>query len=240
MLRLFAFAGGGIAVIGLVVVLVITMTTGLPGDTPSTPDGPQESLPPLAMACPPPTEPPPESDNLPEVEGERTVDESSGISYKAYGDPWLPWNQNWTNGELEVSYQIGQYFVTEEYAGGQYLASILSGKVAAAVNDGTDLDLECVSEQVAIDVRDNYYPQPNQMEKLRDEAVTLGGRPAWLRVFRLSFEREGLTATDELVGVALIDVGRPEAAVLYVSIPGTHRQYDDVVDEVMESVRPTD
>jgi hypothetical protein len=34
-------------------------------------------------------------------------------------------------------------------------------------------------------------------------------------------------------------VGRPNAAILYVSIPGTHRQFDHVVDEVVESVRPT-
>jgi hypothetical protein len=32
-------------------------------------------------------------------------------------------------------------------------------------------------------------------------------------------------------------MGRPEAAILYVSIPGTHRQYDEVTDEVLESVR---
>ena len=67
----------------------------------------------------------------------------------------------------------------------------------------------------------------------------LGGRPAWVTKFRLHFHASGLKATDELVGLALIDVGRPEAAILYVSIPGTHRQYDHVVDEVLDSVRPT-
>ena len=236
----FGVGGAAIAVVGLVVVIVMNLTTGLPGQTSRQPDGPQESLPPLAAACPPPTASPPDDNTAPPYEGEVTVDENSGISYRAYGEPWMPWFQNWTSGELAVSYTVGQYFVTEEYSGGQYLASILSGSVPAAVNDGTDLDLKCVSEQVVADVRDNYYPQPNQMESIRDEAITLGGRPAWIRQFRLSFERQGLQATDELVGVALIDVGRAEAAVLYVSIPGTHSEYDHVVDEVMESVRPTD
>jgi hypothetical protein len=37
--------------------------------------------------------------------------------------------------------------------------------------------------------------------------------------------------------VAIIDVGKPTAAVLYVSIPGTHRQWDYVVDDVIKSVR---
>jgi hypothetical protein len=56
--------------------------------------------------------------------------------------------------------------------------------------------------------------------------------------FRLHFSQEGLTATDELSAVAVIDVGKPTAAVLYVSIPGTHRQYDYVIDDVLTSVRP--
>jgi hypothetical protein len=74
---------------------------------------------------------------------------------------------------------------------------------------------------------------------LRDESATLGGRPAWVTEFRLHFHEEGLKATDELACVAVIDVGRPNAAILYVSIPGTHKQYDYVIDELLASVRPT-
>ena len=88
-------------------------------------------------------------------------------------------------------------------------------------------------------MRAEYYPQPNSMETLRDEQTVIGGRRAWVSKFRLHFHQSGLQATDELVAVVLIDVGRPEAAILYVSIPGTHRQYDPVVDEVVNSVRPT-
>lgn len=240
MMRWFGLGAVGIVVIGVVVVLIITLTTGLPGDKPSIPDGPDESLPPLAQACPPPTEEPAEPQDAPEPEGDRTVDTESGISYKAYGDPWQPWNQTWVAGDLAVEYATGQAFVTETYSGGDYMASILSGHVPAAVNDGTTLDLKCVSDQVAADVRASYYPEPNELEPLTDEAATLGGRPAWLRKFRLSFTADGLEAKSELVGVALIDVGRNEAAVLYVSIPDTHKKFDDVVDEVMESVRPVE
>jgi hypothetical protein len=137
-----------------------------------------------------------------------------------------------------VPYKKGQHFVTEEYSGGQYHASILSAAVPAANNDAVTLDLQCVGRQVAADVRAEYYPQPNTMEPLRDELTTLGGRPAWVSEFRLRFAAPGLTATDERSAVAVIDVGRPTAAVLYVSIPGTHRQFDHVIDEVLSSVRP--
>jgi hypothetical protein len=76
------------------------------------------------------------------------------------------------------------------------------------------------------------------MELLRDERTVVGGRPAWVTIFRLHFSRTGLRATDELAAVACIDVGRPTAAILYVSIPGTHRQFDWVVDDALKSVRP--
>ena len=143
-------------------------------------------------------------------------------------------------GTLEVPYGVGQYFVTEFYGGGEYHASLLSAAVPATVNDGTTIDIECTGRQVAADVRAEYYPRPNPMDLLRDERTTLGGRHAWVTTFRLHFDQPGLTAKDELVAVAVIDVGRPTAAVLFVSIPGTHTQWNHVVDEVLVSVRPPD
>ena len=132
---------------------------------------------------------------------------------------------------------MGQHFVTEEYSLGRYHASILSAAVPAADNDAVTFNLECVGRQVAADVRAEYYPQPNTMDPLRDEVTSLGGRPAWVSEFRLHFSAPGLEAKDELSAVAVIDVGKPTAAVLYVSIPGTHKQFDYVIDEVLSSVR---
>jgi hypothetical protein len=170
--------------------------------------------------------------------GPRTVDREAGISYAAYGPPWVRWDRLWQAGTLRVPYKVGQHFVTEEYAGGEYHASILSAAVPATDNDATTLNLECVGRQVAADVRAEYYPQPNTMDRISDGLTTLGGRPAYVSKFRLHFRSPGLTAIDELSSVAVIDVARPTAAVLYVSIPGTHRQWDYVVDQALASVRP--
>lgn len=240
----FAGAAGGVLVIGLVVVLALVLT-GNTDPFRSSPKSPVDVRPPLARACPPPTSPP--SDPAPPVEpgpppaGPRTVDAEAGISYRRYGAPWQPWNAVWNAGTLQVPYRVGQHFVTEpEYNGfSDYHASILSAAVPAADNDALVLDIECVGRQVAADVRAEYYPQPNEMELLRDERTTLGGRPAWVTVFRLHFTEPGLTATDELAAVACIDVGRTTAAILYVSIPGTHRQYDWIVEDALASVRTT-
>jgi hypothetical protein len=228
--------------LGLVILLAMVMTGG--GAFSRRASGPSDTRPDLAKLCPPPSQdaggggapvPPPP--------GPRTVDGASGISYAAFGEPWQPWHDSWTKGTLHVSYRTGQYFVTESYVDqdgyrSNYLASILSGSVPAANNDSLALDLQCTGRQVAADVRAEYYPRPSEMEPLRDEQTTLGGRPAWVTTFRMHFHQTGLKATDELVGVALVDVGRPQAAILYVSIPGTHRDYDWVVDKVLDSVRP--
>jgi hypothetical protein len=151
----------------------------------------------------------------------------------------VPWDEVWRAGTLEVPYKVGQHFVTERYSRGDYHASILSAAVPAADNDAVTLNLECVGRQVAADVRAGYYPQPNTLDALRDGLTTLGGRPAYVSKFRLHFNEVGLQAKDELSAVAVIDVGRTTVAVLYVSIPGTHQQFDYVVDDVLNSVRPT-
>ena len=237
----FGGVAGGILLLGLTIILILVLTSnGNPFGNKVT--GPTNVKPPLAQACPPPATPPSNGpvapSSLPPVTGPRTVDSTAGISYKAFGSPWEPWGEVWRAGTLEVPYRVGQHFVTETYPGGLYHASILSAAVPATDNDAITVDLECVGHQVAADARASYYPQPNTMDSLRDEMTTLGGRQAWLTEFRLHFNEPGLQAKDELAAIAIIDVGKPSAAVLYISIPGNYRQYDYVVDEVLASVRP--
>jgi hypothetical protein len=237
---IFGSIAGGILAIGLTIILIVVLSSDGNAFGNKT-AAPTDVRPPLAQACPAPTVPPSAGPAAPPsvapATGPRTVDKEAGISYKAYGPPWVAWDEVWRAGTLEVPYKVGQHFITEIYSGGQYHASILSAAVPAADNDAVTLNLECVGRQVAADVRAEYYPQPNTMDPLRDELTTLGGRPAWVSKFRLHFNEPGLNAKEELSAVAVIDVGKPSAAVLYVSIPGTHRQFDYVVDDVLASVR---
>jgi hypothetical protein len=238
---IFGGIAGGILAIGLTIILIVVLSSdGNPFGNKVA--GPTDVRPPLAQACPPPTSVPSNGPiappSAPPVTGARTADTDAGISYKAYGAPWVPWDEVWKAGTLEVPYKIGQHFVTETYPGGAYHASILSAAVPATDNDAVTVNLECVGRQVAADARAGYYPQPNTMDTLRDERTTLGGLPAWVTEFRLHFNEPGLQAKDELAAIAIIDVGKPSAAVLYVSIPGTVRQFDYVVDDVLASVRP--
>ncbi|GAA1774048.1 hypothetical protein [Luedemannella helvata] len=242
---LFWYGGAAAAIVatGLVVILVLALNGGL-GDgrglLSSTPDAPPDVRPTLARLCPPPTggEASPAPSSPPAPKGPRTVDERAGISYRAYGAPWRPWPYLWRMGTLEVPYGSGQFFVTESYLKGDYLASLLSAAVPATVNDSFAVDLACTGRQVAADVRAEYYPQPNRLEPLREASTTLGGRPAWVTKFRVHFDEPTLRARSELVAVALIDVGRPTAAVLYVSVPDTVPDWEWIVDDVLTTVRP--
>ena len=164
-------------------------------------------------------------------------DPDSGISYLVLGAPFKPWDRGtWGSGTLGVQYRTGYYFITETYQGGDYLASVLSGKVPATVGDSLQVNLECAGRQVAEDVRHSYYPQPNVKEQIRDERVVVGGRPAWVSTFHLRFSEDGLKAKGEAVAVVLVDVGRPDAAILYISIPDTHKQYAAEIDKVIASI----
>lgn len=243
LLTRFVAAAGALVAMAIVIAVVLAATgVWRPFDGPIGPlavNPAPDTRPPLARSCPPPTDT--QDPSLPPAPptpaGPRTNDSEAGISYRAYGDPWTIWQENWRGGTLGVHYRIGQHFVTETYAGGTYHASILSGSVPAAVNDGTALDLKCAGQAVTADVRAEYYPQPNRIQMIRNEATTLGGRPAWVSVFRLHFNEPGLAVDNELVAVATINVGRPEAAILYVSIPGSHKQWDWVVNDVLRSTR---
>lgn len=239
-MRYFAGTAGAVVIIGIAAILALTLTGNSPlrKDTAAPPPDTRSQL---AKICPPPSS----GGNLrqptpPTPPGPRTNDPDSGISYRAYGAPWRAWSQDWSDaGDLAVNYRVGQFFITEEYSQGDYLATILSASVPATTNDALAIDLKCTGKQVAADARAAFYPQPNTMVPIRDEQMSLGGLPAWVSEFRLHFHETGLKATSELVLLATIDVGRPNAAILYVSIPGTYSQYDGVIDQLLDSVRPT-
>lgn len=204
---------------------------------------PSPPAPPLARLCAagqPTNEPAPPLTPLPGTPAGRLTDTGAGISYAQQGAPWQPWQDVWLGGQLGVLYQTGYFFVTQQNAGNQpgnrYLATVLSGSVPATTGDALHPDMKCVAQQVAEDVRESFYPGRPERQVLEDRRVSVGGRPGYLMKFHLTFEEAGYDAKGELVSVLLVDVGTPRVAVLYQSIPDTHRQYDPVVDQINASV----
>ena len=247
--RILKWLGGGaigVVAIGLAILLGMVMTGNVNpnGLLNQVAKGPSDTRPRLAKQCPPPSDTA-EAPNVPvpaAPPGPRTVDADAGVSYRQYGAPWGPLHAPWpAQGELNVVFRSGQEIITEpnyDGAGDDYYATILSSHVPAAVNDGLALDLTCAGHQVAADVRAAFYPKKNTMTMLRDEAATLGGRPAWVQKFRMNLDEPGLKAKSELVMIAVVDVGRPDAAIVYVSIPDTKPELEFVADDIVDTIRP--
>lgn len=244
--------GGPLLALMLVLALVAVMGGGRRSDggelAKSVPDPastapPTPDVPPLARLCQanqPTTPPAPASPSAPAPTGPRLVDREAGISYLRAGAPWQPWDRIWTGGVLGVEYRAGYFFVTQhDVAGlnGDYLATVLSGSVPATAGDALHPDMKCVARQVAEDARMSFYPQPNTQQVREDKPVVVDGHPGYLITFHLSFDVPGYDAKGELASVLLVDVGTPDVAVLYQSIPDTHRQYDPLIDQVIASVR---
>jgi hypothetical protein len=168
----------------------------------------------------------------------RVTDANAGISYAGQGEPWRPWDRVWTTPGLNTQFSTGYYIVTQNNTpDGEYYATVLSGTVTARVGDGPPADPRCVAEQVAEDVRQAYYPQPNDRTLLESHPTTVSGHPAYVLRFHLKFHVNGFTAQGEQVGIMVINTGRPQLAVLYLSIPDTVSNFNYLFPQVFTSVQ---
>lgn len=236
----------GVAV-GLVVVIALFAWYAAPGQHTGTGQAagatasaaPVTPVPPLAALCQAGQPVPPSTPHQPPPAGPRVHDVQAGISYADMGTPWQPWRQVWTGGRLGVVYQTGYGLVTQHNvanSGTDYYATVLSGSVPATQGDALHPDLRCVAHQVAADARRNFYPRPNTRSISTDQATVVDGHAGYLITFHLAFDVPGYNAKGELASVLVVDVGKPRVAVLYISIPDTHRQYDRLVNTVTSSV----
>jgi hypothetical protein len=165
----------------------------------------------------------------------RIVDEAAGISYPFLGDGWLQWDRS---SQYETTETSGQYIVTQpEVPGGEeFIAQCTSGPLAPDYGYAGTGSLQSTVTAVADVVRGLHYPQPNERDVRRDEALTVDGAPAWVYEFDLTWDVEGYDSTGERAALLLIDVGLPAPALLYLSIPNTHAELYGVIDRVLDDV----
>ena len=208
----------GLSVLGLVLVVLIGFLVGRPsGSVDGT--GPTALPAPSGSAFPPGTL--------------RIVDEAAGIAYPYLGQGWLEYD---LQDVIETTSTAGQYIVTQEDTpdGGPFIAQCTSGPLSPLFDPAAGL--RPALAQVADSVQLNYYPNPHQLEVLRDEPRTVDGAPAHLLEFDLSWDAEGYEATGERAALLLVDVGRPAPALLYISIPNTHAELYGVIDQLLQAV----
>jgi hypothetical protein len=166
----------------------------------------------------------------------RIIDKAAGISYPFLGDGWFEWDRG---RQYETTQTAGQYFVTQENLPSGYdvfIAQCTSGPLVPEYGWAGPGTLQSTVTAVADAVRGLYYPAPNERSVRRDEAVTVDGAAAWVYEFELSWDVAGYDSTGERAALLLIDVGKPDPALLYLSIPNTHAELYGVIDRVLQDV----
>jgi hypothetical protein len=241
--------GGAVALAVVVLITIIVSGNGgsasnpVVGDRPrdlptELPTRPQVTIAPCDTQAPPSTAPPSPTAAPPAERVPRVSDTGAGISYAGQGEPWRPWDRVWTTPGLNAKFATGYFIVTQtDTPGGEYYATVLSGTVTALVGDGPPADPRCVAEQLLDEVRGAYYPEPNVPTTLEAHPITVSGRPGYLIRSHLTFNVTGYNAKGEGVAILVLNVGRPQLAVLYISVPDTVRGFDYVFSQVFSSVR---
>jgi hypothetical protein len=212
----------GLGALGLVLVVVLALLVGRGGGgAADEPAGPADPPAASGPAFPPGTV--------------RIIDEAAGIAYPYLGDGWFEYDLSPMS---ETSETAGQYFITQEQvpSGGNFIAQCTSGPLSPVFGYAGSGSLQATLQQVVDSARVNYYPAPNEQQIRRDEALTVDGAPAHLIEFQLSWDVEGYEATGERAALLLVDVGRAQPALLYLSIPNTHAELYGVIDQVIASV----
>ncbi|MFG2085780.1 MULTISPECIES: hypothetical protein [unclassified Spirillospora] len=225
--RLLLFGGVGLLVIALVAAAAVYFLKG-GGDEPAEangnagrtaaeqPEAPQVELPPdkrlTAFAGTPSR-----------VLG-RVADPHSGLAYPRLAAPWkVPTKQN----KLGTAGWSGQQIlVTERSAGQIWYGQLLTGTLHPSMQNayqGPD-SVKSVAALVAQGYEAQYYAFPHKTAPLASQPLTVDGRPGWLIASYLTYQRDGVRATGEVVATAVVDTGRKTPAVVFASLPNTHKK----------------
>jgi uncharacterized protein DUF2510 len=251
------YLAGGVALIVVLLIGIIVAGNGggsgnggpsagdrdLPTDIPTElptelPGRPRVTIAPCDTTKPASTAPASPTQAPPPERAPRVSDTDAGISYAGQGEPWRPWDRVWQTPGLQAKFSTGYYIVTQsDTPGGEYYATVLSGTVSALVGDGPPADPRCVAQQLIEEVRGAYYPEPNVNTVFEAQPITVSGHKGYVIRGHLTFDVKGYDAKGEGVAIMVLDVGRPQLAVMYISIPDTVKGFDYVFDQVLGSVR---
>jgi Protein of unknown function (DUF2510) len=163
------------------------------------------------------------------------IDRQAGLAYPFLGSGWYEWD---LTPLTETTATAGEYFTTQPQVpdGGEFIASCVSGPVADGFGWTGPASLLPTAHALAGSLRTNYYPAPNDLRVLTDEARTVDGHAAWLYEYELSWKIPGYDSTGEKAALLLVDVGRPAPALLWISIPNTHAELYGDIDTVLAGV----
>jgi hypothetical protein len=152
--------------------------------------------------------------------------------------PWkVPTKQN---GLGTPGWSGQQILVTEKRGGQLWYGQLLTGTLHPSMQ-GAYQGPESVKNATAVVAQGyeaQYYAFPHETKPLASQALNVGGRQGWLIASYLTYQRDGVRATGEVVATAVIDTGRKTPAVVFASMPNTHKQMWPDVNTFFSRLKP--
>jgi len=171
--------------------------------------------------------------------GEIATDPEAGLSYRAYGPPWEPFDFQWSTPELQLAFDGGRKLLAETGDDGtSNWAVISSTRMANLVGDALVTDLGCLGALAVADIiaMTGYENGAAGTEVLEQGDRDVDGRPAWLNITRYQVIDDRFESKSELQGTLLVDTDMG-VGVVYVTVPDARGDLDGVLQEVFGSVR---
>ncbi len=227
--RLILFGGVGLLLVALIAAGAVYLTRGGGDDEPAEPAGnadkrsaaeqSEEAQPQL-----PPDKPLARFAGTPSRMLGMVKDAHSGLAYPRLAAPWqVPTKKN----KLGTSGWSGQQILVTERHGQQiWYGQLLTGTLHPGLM-GAYQGPESVKNTAALVAQSyeaQYYAFPHKTAPLASQALTVGGRKGWLIASYLTYRRDGIRATGEIVATAVVDTGREAPAVVFASMPNTHKK----------------
>lgn len=167
----------------------------------------------------------------------RVNDAHSGLSYPRLAAPWqVPTKQN----RLGTPGWSGQQIlVTERHAGQLWYGQLLTGTLHPGMMSAYQgpKSVKNVAGLVAQRYEAQYYAFPHKRAPLASQALRVDGHEGWVIASYLTYKRSGVRATGEVVATAVIDTGRKTPAVVFASMPNTHKQRLPDVNEFLGGLK---
>lgn len=167
---------------------------------------------------------------------DRVRDAATGLSFQRLGPGWRDIYGAQRPGGTG---NAGQQQVTQRGTpiGGDYWAEALLGQLDPSIPYRGPADLPRATRALAAAIAESSLYPPHTRRDVTAGPISVDGREAYRLRFSLSFtDAEGYDAKSESVTVALVNIGEPRPATVYISIPDNRADLLPALDRVFATL----
>lgn len=227
--------GGGAAVVVIVGIVIAAMflidpdgkpvaSDPSPVPTVTTQDPTFEPTP--EPSAPPSDQPDSRTTDLPQPQGGRLKDPVTGLSFAFPGPPWkVPPGVG--GGVLDFTWSSAAVAVSQEDYDGQgndWVGNIFAGELPDRFGYNGVATMQKTAASLLLATEENFYSPGHGRKVVRNKAVKVSGKDAWVLMFDLDFSKESAAKNwkwkKERGAFVIVDRGEgARPALVYVSVP---------------------